>query len=108
MDSCGVDVGTVALTPVMLIGLALAVLIWLVPRGSFSRWLMIPCLLPTLFALMGAKPLYGSAHDAPLRVQVLDVGQGLAVIIQTAHHTMLYDAGAKRADARDGMGERVV
>jgi competence protein ComEC len=97
-----------ALTPVMLIGLALAVLIWLVPRGSFSRWLMIPCLLPTLFALMGAKPLYGSAHDAPLRVQVLDVGQGLAVIIQTAHHTMLYDAGAKRADARDGMGERVV
>ncbi|GAC1369361.1 MAG: DNA internalization-related competence protein ComEC/Rec2 [Aquirhabdus sp.] len=97
-----------ALTPVMLVGLVLAVLIWLVPRGSFSRWLMIPCLLPSLFALMGAKPLFGSAHEAPLRVQVLDVGQGLAVLIQTSHHAMLYDTGAKRAEAREGMGERVV
>lgn len=97
-----------ALTPVMLIGLSLAVLIWLVPRGSFSRWLIIPCLLPSVFVLMGAKPLFGSKHDAPMRVQVLDVGQGLAVLIQTSHHAMLYDAGAKRAEAREGMGERVV
>jgi len=97
-----------ALTPVMLIGLSIAILIWLVPRGSFSRWLIIPCLLPSVFALMGARPLFGNAHDAPVRVQVLDVGQGLAVLIQTANHAMLYDAGAKRAEAREGMGERVV
>lgn len=97
-----------ALTPAMLIGLSLAVLIWLVPRGSFSRWLIIPCLLPSIFALMGAKPLFGYEQDAPLRVQVLDVGQGLAVLIQTSNHTLLYDTGAKRADAREGMGERVV
>lgn len=97
-----------ALTPVMLIGLSLAVLIWLTPRGSFSRVLIIPCLLPSVLGLMGAKPLFGSAHHAPVRVQVLDVGQGLAVLIQTSHHAMLYDAGAKRAEAREGMGERVV
>jgi competence protein ComEC len=96
------------LTPEMLFGLSLAVLIWLAPRGSVPRWLIIPCLLPCLLALIGAKPLFGEHHDAPVRIQVMDVGQGLAVLIQTADHTMLYDAGAKRADAREGMGERVV
>lgn len=97
-----------ALTPVMFIGLALAVLIWLMPRGSVTRWLIVPCLLPSVLVLMGAKPLFGSRHDAVVRVEVLDVGQGLAVLIQTPHHVMLYDTGAKRADAREGMGERVV
>jgi len=88
--------------------LSLAVLIWLLPRGIFSRWFIIPCLLPSMFALMGAKPLFGSNNDASVRVQVLDVGQGLAVLIQTSGHAMLYDTGAKRAEAREGMGERVV
>lgn len=97
-----------ALTPVMVIGLSLAVLVWLAPRGSLPRWLMIPCVLPSVFMLMGMKPLFGLSHDAPVRVQVLDVGQGLAVLIQTQHHAMLYDTGAKRSDAREGMGERVV
>ncbi len=97
-----------ALTPAMLIGLSLAVLIWLAPRGSLPRWLMVLCLLPSLVMLMGMKPLFGTTHDAPVRVQVLDVGQGLAVLIQTQHHAMLYDTGAKRSDAREGMGERVV
>lgn len=96
------------LTPTMLIGLALAVLIWLAPRGSLPRWLIVPCIFPSLLMLMGMKPLFGSAYDAPVRVQVLDVGQGLAVLIQTQHHAMLYDTGAKRAEAREGMGERVV
>jgi competence protein ComEC len=97
-----------ALTPVMLIGLTLAVLIWLAPRGSLPRWLIIPCVLPSVLVLMGMKQLFGSTHDAPVRVQVLDVGQGLAVLIQTKHHAMLYDTGAKRAESREGMGERVV
>lgn len=97
-----------ALTPMMLLGLSLAVLIWLAPRGSLPRWLIIPCVLPCLVALMGAKPFFGIHHDAPVRIQVIDVGQGLAVLIQTPHHTMLYDTGAKRAEAREGMGERVV
>jgi competence protein ComEC len=97
-----------ALTPVMLIGLSLAVLVWLAPRGSLQRWLIIPCVLPSILILMGMKPLFGNAHDAPVRVQVLDVGQGLAVLIQTKHHAMLYDSGAKRPDVREGMGDRVV
>jgi competence protein ComEC len=96
------------LTPVMLVGLTLAVLIWLAPRGSLPRWLIIPCVLPSVLVLMGMKPLFGSKHDAPLRVQVLDVGQGLAVLIQTQHHAMLYDTGSKKIEAREGMGERVV
>ncbi len=96
------------LTPVILFGLTLAILIWLAPRGSLPRWLIIPCVIPCLVGMMGVKPLFGVDHDAPVRIQVLDVGQGLAVLIQTAHHAMLYDVGAKRAEAREGMGERVV
>ena len=95
-------------SPVALLALALAIGIVLMPRGSVPRWLIIPCLLPCLVPLWLPKPLFGAAHDAPLRIQLLDVGQGLAVLIQTRHHSMLYDTGAKRADARQGMGERVV
>jgi competence protein ComEC len=99
---------TLAPSAVALMALALAIGIVLLPRGSVPRWLIIPCLLPTLLPLWLPKPLFGSAHDAPLRVQVLDVGQGLAILIQTRHHSMLYDTGAKRAEAQQGMGERVV
>ncbi len=101
---------TVMLAPsqAALMAMLVAIGIVLMPRGIVPRWLIIPCLLPTLLPLWLPKPQFGSAHDAPLRVQVLDVGQGLAVLIQTRHHTMLYDTGAKRAEARQGMGERVV
>jgi competence protein ComEC len=31
--------------------------------------------------------------DGEMQVAVLDVGQGLAVTIQTANHSLLFDAG---------------
>ena len=37
-----------------------------------------------------------------LRVETLDVGQGLAVLIQTANHTMLYDAGPRYGSSDAG------
>ena len=60
------------------------VLIMLAPRGVMPRWL-----LPFL-----AIPLFWPVRlDAPLTVQVLDVGQGLSVVLRTANHTLVYDAG---------------
>ncbi len=51
------------------------------------------------------------AHEGPkqgeLWVTVLDVGQGLAVLLQTEHHSLLYDAGARLHSGFD-MGESVV
>jgi competence protein ComEC len=41
-----------------------------------------------------------------LRVTVLDVGQGLSVLVQTAGHALLYDAGPAFRDS--DAGERVV
>lgn len=35
------------------------------------------------------------AVDELLRIQILDVGQGLAVLLQTRHHNLLYDTGAR-------------
>ncbi|HCA89093.1 MAG: DNA internalization-related competence protein ComEC/Rec2 [Legionellaceae bacterium] len=34
-------------------------------------------------------------------VRVLDVGQGLAVVVHTTHHTLIYDTGAKYYKGRD-------
>lgn len=44
-------------------------------------------LLP-LFLADVPKPV-----DGEMQVAVLDVGQGLAVTIQTANHSLLFDAG---------------
>ena len=48
------------------------------------------------------KPLTGEYW-----LSLLDVGQGLSVVVQTAKHTLVYDAGPKYEAASD-MGESVV
>ncbi|MEN9357757.1 MAG: hypothetical protein RL695_1928, partial [Pseudomonadota bacterium] len=67
---------------------ALAGCLWmLLPRGFPARGLGVLMLLPLLFATP-QRPDTGTA-----RLTVLDVGQGLAIHIQTAHHDLLYDTG---------------
>ncbi|HSI45944.1 MAG TPA: DNA internalization-related competence protein ComEC/Rec2 [Methylophilus sp.] len=76
-------------------------LVWLMPRGWPLRWagllLWLPLLLPTQAAL----------QQGQMRVTVLDVGQGLSVLVQTANHTMLYDAGPAYNEESDA-GQRIV
>lgn len=82
-----------------------------------QAWLPEPGLAAVLFALTGAAilllpravparalgvmmfaPLLLPARDAPSRgafeVVAIDVGQGLAVLVRTRHHALLYDTGA--------------
>ncbi len=59
----------------------------LLPRGFPARWIGIFGFFPLFLAVPPALP------DGTLRVTVLDVGQGLAVVAQTSHHTLLYDTG---------------
>ncbi|MEY4516379.1 MAG: hypothetical protein RL180_725, partial [Pseudomonadota bacterium] len=87
------------LTVVSGLALVLLLLLWWLPRGVVPRWLAVFLLLP----LCAPRSV-----DAPLTVQVLDVGQGLSVLVQTRKHVLLFDTGAKRPDQREGMGERVV
>ncbi|SDG94328.1 DNA internalization-related competence protein ComEC/Rec2 [Propionivibrio dicarboxylicus] len=83
--------------PIALIGVA-----WLLlPRGMPARWLGILLLLPAL-AFEAERPVAGKAW-----VDVLDVGQGLAVVIRTARHALLYDTGP-RYGAETNAGTRVV
>jgi competence protein ComEC len=71
--------GFIVCTLILLVGLVL------LPRGLPGRYLCVPLALGLL--------LMPSGHSSPLVVTVLDVGQGLSVVVQTRHHTLIYDTG---------------
>ncbi|KAF1691870.1 DNA internalization-related competence protein ComEC/Rec2 [Pseudoxanthomonas koreensis] len=78
--------------------------------GAF--WLLLPRGLPGRgLALLLWLPLLHPPRELPapgeLELHVLDVGQGLAVGVRTAHHALLYDAGPAARDGYDA-GERAV
>ncbi len=82
--------------------LAVVGVIWLLmPRGFPARWLALYLLLPAVFA-PAARPPSGEAW-----VDVLDVGQGLAVVVRTTQHTLLYDTGPLYSAESDA-GQRIV
>jgi len=65
------------------------------------RWLGLLGFLP-MFLIVPDRPLLGE-----MKVTVLDVGQGLSVVVQTAAHNLLYDAGPKFNEQSDA-GSRIV
>ncbi len=79
----------------------LGVAICLLPRGMPGRLLGVVLLLPAIFWPV-ARPAEGEAW-----VTVLDVGQGLAVIVRTRDHTLVYDPGPLYSAESDA-GQRVV
>jgi competence protein ComEC len=84
------------------VALALAGAAWmLLPRGVPARWLGLPLMLP-IIAVTPGVPAAGAAW-----VTVLDVGQGLAVLVQTERHALLYDAGPAYSAEADS-GTRVI
>ena len=88
--------------PLWAILLALGGIAWLLlPRGFPARWLGSLLLLPALL-WQAPRPPAGEAW-----VDVLDVGQGLAVAVRTATHNLLYDAGPRYSAEADA-GQRVV
>ena len=83
--------------------LAMLGVLWiLLPRGFPMRWLGLAALMP-MFLLQPSRPESGA-----MKVAVLDVGQGLAVVVQTASHTLLYDAGPRFSSQSDSGGRIVV
>ncbi|MCG6940064.1 MAG: DNA internalization-related competence protein ComEC/Rec2 [Thiohalocapsa sp.] len=64
-------------------------LLLLAPRGIPGRWLGLVLLLP----LATARP--PAPRDGEATVTMLDVGQGLAVVVRTAGHTLVYDMGPR-------------
>jgi competence protein ComEC len=74
-----------------IVGIALI----LAPKGLPGRWLGIIWLLPIWF-YQPAKPQNGE-----IWFTLLDVGQGLATVIQTQNHVLVYDTGPKYSEAFD-------
>lgn len=79
----------------------LGILLILLPRGIPGRWLGLVCLIPLL---IWQRPLPAVGE---FRLTVLDVGQGLATVIQTAKHRLVFDTGSKSLYGFD-MGEVVL
>jgi competence protein ComEC len=80
---------------------ALGALLLLAPRGLPMRAAGLALLLPLLLFRPDA-PGRGAAW-----VDVLDVGQGLAVVVRTASHALAYDAGPSWSADSDS-GSRIV
>ncbi len=77
------------------------ILLLLAPRGFPARHVGMVWMLPLLLSPR-APPDAGTWDFA-----VLDVGQGLATVVRTANHTLVYDAGP-RLNARFDSGRTVV
>lgn len=77
-------------------------MLWLLaPRGWPHRWA----------GLAACLPLLGAADSLPpagtVTLTALDVGQGMAMLVETSGHRLLYDTGAAYAPGADA-GNRVI
>lgn len=71
-------------TKILYIALMLASCCFMIPKAFIGRWLL---LLPLAVLLVAYKP------RVPLRLTVLDVGQGLAVVAEAGDNLLVYDSG---------------
>lgn len=77
------------------------ILLLLAPVGIPARWLSLVMFLP-LVVTDAKRPETGD-----ISMTLLDVGQGLSAVVQTAHHLLVYDTGAKFSTESD-MGQSVL
>ena len=82
--------------------LALVGAFWLlqlrgVPARGVGVFLMLPLLMPA----------QSNLRDGAFDAYVLDVGQGLAIVVRTSRHTLIYDAGPHYQSGFD-LGEAAV
>jgi competence protein ComEC len=85
----------------IMLGATLGAIIILLPAGSPRKWLGILGLLPLFFLSPNIIP-HGQADFI-----LLDVGQGLATVIRTQKHILVYDTGPRLREDLD-LGARVV
>ena len=82
--------------------LALLAVFWLLmPRGVPGKPLALLLWLPLLL------PARGLPGHGEVELVVVDVGQGLSVLVRTHRHSLLYDAGPAQPDGFDA-GEHAV
>ena len=93
---------SMAMAPWGFSALALVGAVVLVLRAPLSwKWLVLPLLWPVLF-WQAPRPAAGT-----FELLAADVGQGNAVLVRTAQHSLLYDAGPSYSPESDA-GHRVL
>lgn len=87
----------VAFSPALSLLTGISCLILLLPKGLFLRLIgWVGLIVSATFAYVIPPP------DKPdLKVTVLDVGQGTAVVVQVKNKTLIYDTGPKFTDSFD-------
>ena len=92
-----------AAAPVWAIAFAMFGALWLLlPRGFPQRWLGLLLMLPMLFVVPN------QLAEGEMKAVVLDVGQGLSVVVKTATHVMVYDTGQQYNQESDAGSQIVV
>jgi competence protein ComEC len=87
-----------------LLSLSLAMLgafVLLLPKALPGKWLALILFLPLLF------PDTNKPEQNQVDIALIDVGQGLSVLVQTKNHALLFDAGPAKIGGFDA-GESVV
>lgn len=85
----------------ILITSIIGILIILLPKGLPGRWLGLCWIFPLIYW----KP--PAPHYGEVWFTLLDVGQGLAAIVRTQNHTLVFDTGPKMGEFDDA-GQRVI
>jgi len=80
---------------------ALGVVLLLAPKGWPSKQISLVLLSPLLFAQQ-IPPT-----DGALKLSILDVGQGLATVLETERHVLVYDTGPNYSESFNA-GEAVI
>ncbi|HCU05676.1 MAG: DNA internalization-related competence protein ComEC/Rec2 [Gammaproteobacteria bacterium GWE2_42_36] len=82
-------------TPLIFCLTLMGVFLLLTTQKNWIRGLSIVCFLPLIFS-RAPSPQLGEWW-----VTLLDVGQGLSTVIQTAHHVLIYDTGPRFGPEQD-------
>lgn len=78
--------------PLYLLPIVISIVLLLAPKAMPGKHLAVFGLLP-LFFYSPSRP-----NNGEFWFTLLDVGQGLAGVVQTQHHTLVFDSGAKFSD----------
>ena len=105
-------VGRIELWQVLaLFVLSLCLVVWvrqLWHGEPFKRaWWRVGAAILAIIVVISIPPSYPRVQEGQLRVTVFDVGQGSAVLLQSAHQNWLYDAGARFSSDADA-GARII
>lgn len=84
------------------VALAMVGAFWLIGPRAFPGKPLAAALMLPLFVIQPTRPAYGA-----FSVTALDVGQGLAIVVQTRRYDLLYDTGPVWTENSDA-GQRII